>query len=275
MNRSRSYLAAAALFLLSAGAVGAPEQGIESQEGQSETIDGEAWRLVGYQAGDKLVEVVESPKPAQFRFRDGQLAGGTGCNQISGSYRIEGTRLSIGKNMASTMMGCPARLMEQESAIIAALAKVVDYRRDGTRLDLRDAGGATLLRFQTLGGSGLTGRVWRLVAYDRDALGPTLVLEGTQISLVFNPQGTLGGSDGCNRYMSGYRLEDDRLTIGPIATTRMACEETDGRAKQAAAYAAALRAVRGYRISGHRLELLGSDGRILARFRTTDSRSTE
>ena len=36
--------------------------------------------------------------------------------------------------------------------------------------------------------------------------------------------GHLSGYSGCNRYVGGYVLDGDRLTLGPIATTRMACE---------------------------------------------------
>jgi lactoylglutathione lyase len=35
--------------------------------------------------------------------------------------------------------------------------------------------------------------------------------------------GHASGSGGCNRFAGGYRLEDDRLTFEPLASTRMAC----------------------------------------------------
>lgn len=36
--------------------------------------------------------------------------------------------------------------------------------------------------------------------------------------------GSLSGSDGCNRYTTRYSVEGDTLRLGAIATTEMACE---------------------------------------------------
>lgn len=43
--------------------------------------------------------------------------------------------------------------------------------------------------------------------------------------LVFGPGGALGGHTSCNRLSARYTLEGDRLVLGPVATTRMACGE--------------------------------------------------
>jgi heat shock protein HslJ len=41
--------------------------------------------------------------------------------------------------------------------------------------------------------------------------------------LILRPQEhQLGGSGGCNRMVGSYRVEDERLTLGPIASTMMA-----------------------------------------------------
>jgi heat shock protein HslJ len=33
------------------------------------------------------------------------------------------------------------------------------------------------------------------------------------------------GSSGCNRMMGNYKLENGKLSVGPLSTTRMACDE--------------------------------------------------
>jgi heat shock protein HslJ len=49
--------------------------------------------------------------------------------------------------MAGTMMACE-RGMEQEQRFLQSLAKVARYRIEGRRLELLDAGGAVVARFE-------------------------------------------------------------------------------------------------------------------------------
>jgi heat shock protein HslJ len=65
-------------------------------------------------------------------------------------------------------------------------------------IDLR----GTRWRVEDLAGQGLTGTA--------------------SIEIAFGADGVLSGSTGVNRFRGLYRFVDDRLTIGPITTTRMA-----------------------------------------------------
>ncbi len=49
------------------------------------------------------------------------------------------------------------------------------------------------------------------------------VADGVRSTLAFGANGSLGGSGGCNRYTSSWRLSADSLTLGPAAATRRAC----------------------------------------------------
>ena len=40
----------------------------------------------------------------------------------------------------------------------------------------------------------------------------------------FRSDGKLGGHSGCNRFAGTYTQKDNTLTMGPFATTRMACQ---------------------------------------------------
>ena len=40
----------------------------------------------------------------------------------------------------------------------------------------------------------------------------------------FGSDGKLGGHSGCNRFAGTYTQKDNALTMGPFATTRMACQ---------------------------------------------------
>lgn len=51
------------------------------------------------------------------------------------------------------------------------------------------------------------------------------LLDKSKARLVFGPEGALGGHGSCNTLRGRYTLEGNRLKIGPIATTRMACSQ--------------------------------------------------
>jgi heat shock protein HslJ len=74
------------------------------------------------------------------------------------------------------------------------------------------------------------------------------------------------GFTGCNRLMGSYEQSDAQLRFGAIATTRMACPDATAPEQ---AFLQALEATRRFNIVGSHLELLGEDGRILARFEAT------
>jgi heat shock protein HslJ len=81
-------------------------------------------------------------------------------------------------------------------------------------------------------------------------------------SLLLKSEGKLAqGSGGCNRFTGSYELEGDSLKFGPIASTRMFCEEV---MDQEQAYLQVLTETTGYKVSGNSLELYKGD-ELLAR----------
>lgn len=52
--------------------------------------------------------------------------------------------------------------------------------------------------------------------------------KGTGITLVFADAARLRGNSGCNHYDADYRIEGDRLVLGPVATTKIFCEGERG-----------------------------------------------
>jgi len=102
---------------------------------------------------------------------------------------------------------------------------------------------------------GLEGTAWNLAAVGGQAAeGATLRFAGGRVS----------GSDGCNRFSGSYTMEGERLRLGRLASTQMACpEETMARAR---AFTEALAATKAARIEGDRLELLDAAGSPLAAF---------
>ena len=73
------------------------------------------------------------------------MSGFAGCNRLGGEYRVAGPLLSFGK-VAMTRMACPS--MQLETSFAAALERVAEWKVTGGHLELFDASGTPLLRFE-------------------------------------------------------------------------------------------------------------------------------
>ena len=103
----------------------------------------------------------------------------------------------------------------------------------------------------------LSGTAWVLSSLPGQALQPdaavTARFEG----------GRVQGSDGCNRYTAPYTVTGAALQVGPGgASTQMACPPAI--MKQAEAFMNALAGARTYRVAAGQLQLLATDGAVLA-----------
>jgi len=66
---------------------------------------------------------------------------------------------------------------------------------------------------------------WRLVNMtESSAPTPMVPSADTELTADFTTD-RVSGSGGCNRFMGGYQTQGDQLSIDPLASTRMACEE--------------------------------------------------
>ena len=81
--------------------------------------------------------------------------------------------------------------------------------------------------------------------------------------LVFEAEGRVTGSDGCNRVTGSYRLTGEAIKFGQMAATQMACP---GGGETERAFHAALGDATRYRIVATRLELYGAADARVARF---------
>jgi putative lipoprotein len=75
-----------------------------------------------------------------------RIAGSDGCNRFTGGYLLDGSKLSLDKP-ASTMMAC-LQGAEQAQAYLKALSQVAGWHVSGNLLDLQDADGKVLARFE-------------------------------------------------------------------------------------------------------------------------------
>ncbi|HQR60553.1 MAG TPA: YbaY family lipoprotein [Methylophilaceae bacterium] len=112
------------------------------------SLENTYWKLT--RLGDVPVTVNEGQRePHLLLRREGRHVGGYGgCNRLMGRYELNGVEITFG-NMAMTMMACPSG-MDTEQAFHKALAHVKSWKITGEHLELLDAGGVSLARFEAI-----------------------------------------------------------------------------------------------------------------------------
>jgi heat shock protein HslJ len=231
-------------------------------EGSAAPLAGEAalagtsWVLSEYsdESGDIVPAVAEA---ATLSFTEDTVVGSTPCNQFNGSYTVDDDELTLTMG-AMTQRACSGDVATQEAALVQLFPEVAAFViDDGDALVLTDDSGTTLLVYEadptTLVGS------WVATGVNNGTGGVETNAQTEALTATFAEDGTLSGSGGCNTFNAGYTVEGaDGLTIGPIASTRMACEQEIMDAE--AAYFAALENVATYEASGDTLTLRDADG---------------
>ena len=120
-----------------------------------------------------------------------------------------------------------------------------------------------LLWLNSAQSASLRGSEWKPVR-----IGEIAVPEAAPAFVQFRGNGRLQGHGGCNRLFAEYEADDGYLSIGPVATTRMACAE--GVMAFEAALVTALGNARSYLRMRTRLVVYDSDGIPLLELRQTD-----
>lgn len=98
-------------------------------------------------------------------------------------------------------------------------------------------------------GKPLPGSTWRLTSIDGRA-----PLPGVRVTAEIADEDRIAGTAGCNRYTGRAAFEGDKLQVGPLAVTRMACL-AGGVMEQEDAYLSTLGQARFYHIVGNELRL--------------------
>jgi heat shock protein HslJ len=80
----------------------------------------------------------------------------------------------------------------------------------------------------------LDGTEWELMY-----IGKTTPIPGSRLTIAFE-DGEVNGSAGCNRYSGNYQISGEKITLGMLAWTEMACMQPEGIMEQEQAYMAFL-----------------------------------
>ncbi|MBZ9596742.1 META domain-containing protein [Streptomyces erythrochromogenes] len=206
---------------------------------------------------------LHAPEAARLDFGENQVKGNYGCNGFTATASFAGTSAVTVTPGASTTMACAD--MEFETAFAKLFTGRLTIDRGPDRLTLKTADGSTIAMTSAPAtpDAPLTAVEWTVQS----------LISGSSVSSL--PAGAAGtarftiaadlsvsGTLGCNRFSAQVTRDGDRLTFGPLTTTRMAC---DGPAGEVEAKLTELFASGPLlpRIEGRLLTLTSADGKGL------------
>lgn len=185
------------------------------------------WTLTAGTGPDGAIPLVETA-PVTLSITPDRWGGVAACNSYGATVELDGDQVRIVDGVAVTEMAClDVDVMASEAAYLAAFQLVdrVEVDDDELRLSGPDVELAYLAVLPEPDAA-LVGTEWRLEGLV-EGLGPDGAVSSVwgEPTLQLSDDGTLAGDTGCNRFTGSYELEGTSLRVGPLATTRMACEE--------------------------------------------------
>ncbi|TDW88998.1 heat shock protein HslJ [Kribbella sp. VKM Ac-2566] len=175
--------------------------------------------------------VTENGKPrplaantrVRLQFTSGRISWNSGCNSSDTTVSASDGRLSLGKEITSTAMGCMGALQNQDTWIGRVLLSKPTWKLDGDKLVLStETTTISLLDKETAEPDlALDGTKWKLtsIVSGQSASFPAglekvwLTLNGERVT----------GSTGCNDFQGVVARATGKVTFGELATTRRAC----------------------------------------------------
>ena len=115
----------------------------------------------------------------------------------------------------------------------------------------------------------LDGSSWSLMSY-KDNTGETVNVLPRSTTTVLFQANQVTGIAGCNNFNATYQTTRNKLSFGPVATTRKVCNTPLGIMQQETAFLAALDSTVSYKLTLNSLEMLDSRGNTLLTFRRTN-----
>lgn len=158
----------------------------------------------------------------RLTFRDGNLNAQAGCNIMGGAYSIDGDRIRT-TQMFMTEMGCDEPRQAQDEWLARFLSDLT-FTLDGDTLTLTDGTARVKLLDEEVAAPDkpLEGTRWVLdgiVSGDAVSSVPAGVIAAIEFA-----GGRVDVEAGCNTGGGGVEVTAEKLTFGPIALTKMACE---------------------------------------------------
>lgn len=110
----------------------------------STPLEGTTWTLTS--ATDLGVDLGDVAVTAMFE--NNKISGNGGCNQYNGTAKVDGSSMTIGDDIASTMMACEGSKSEVEAAYLKLLPTVASFEVKGKTLTLKNDKDASILIYE-------------------------------------------------------------------------------------------------------------------------------
>jgi heat shock protein HslJ len=106
------------------------------------------WKIT--RLGEQVITTPEGAREIHMvlHAENQRVAGFSGCNNMMGSYVLDGDKLRF-EQMAGTMMACVGTGMELEGKFLALFPLVARWEIRGEQLNLRAADGSVLAEFES------------------------------------------------------------------------------------------------------------------------------
>ncbi|MGW8225878.1 MAG: META domain-containing protein [Anaerolineales bacterium] len=182
------------------------------------------WNLENFNiGGDAIAPVLEGTEITAYFDEDGNVSGTAGCNNYSGSYKVEGEQITIELGPL-TMMFCeqPEGTMDQETAYLQALDSVATFRILGDEMVMLNEAGQEVLIYKA---SDLVGTVWMWTEFQENNDTVTHPNMPGNYTLEFMPDGQVAVQADCNRASGTYTVDGNQLDIEIMVSTMAACPE--------------------------------------------------
>ncbi len=153
--------------------------------------------------------------------------------------------------------GGPVKVLVQQVAAPARPSQQADNENnENSQIQLKDPSDLSMLP--------LTSSQWMLEQI-KGKKSEIKVSENQHHLSVDDKEKRIAGNSGCNLFNGSYQLKDDNITIGPLMSTRMACQQDIMQAEQD--YLQALQNARFYQLNDTHLILLDQQRKVLLKFK--------
>lgn len=196
------------------------------------TLDGRTFVAIEAKQDDAPRPVVPGTR-ITLRFGDGTLTASAGCNTMSGSARLEGSRLRVG-NLATTAMGCDPARAAQDEWLAGFLAAGPRAHLTGDRLTLTLRNGLDEIALRDLGqvepDRPVEGVLWQV---------ETIISGGTASSMPAGVVASVSIRDGkaalelgCNRGDATAKVGSDEIVFDDLVQTAVLCRGEPARVEE-------------------------------------------
>jgi heat shock protein HslJ len=118
--------------------------GFTACSGQNSVALNGDWKLVSYGSKSNPTPAVPDIDTNVTFSSDGKINGSVGCNSFSGDYKVSGDKITFGP-IASTLMGCPDPIGQQESVVFSVFTNEATFKIDGSTLTITSADGNSVV----------------------------------------------------------------------------------------------------------------------------------